>query len=377
MILKQGLKKIDWSIILTSFILTFIGITSVFVNNSFLNINHFNLNRPSLYRNQAIYLLICIIIVFFISKINISILINYSFFIYVFGILLLLFTLLFGMTINNAKSWINIGGFTSFQPSEFMKIFFILYLSYFLGRKSIIKMKDIILSFFIFLIPFVLIILQPDLGTAIVYFFIWLITILSCNTKIINKLSIIFLIFISILILILSMYTKILPVYDYQIERLRVYPDHLFLTGINHYSVGYQVDQSLIAIGSSSLTGKGLGQGTQTQLGFLPEISNDFIFSSLVEELGVLISFIIITLYIFLIWRIYIISTLNISSSRYLLVIGIISIISIHVIQNIGMNIGLIPVTGIPLPFISLGGSFLISLFVSIGLLTSIIINKN
>jgi len=374
--LKQGLIKFDWSLILATFILTLIGITSIFSSNSYLNINQFGEHKPSLYSNQLIYLLIAIFVVVILSQINVDILLNYSFFIYSFGIILLILTLVLGLELNQAKSWINLG-FISFQPSEFMKVFFILYLAYFLGKKSIINFKDIIMSGFVFLIPFVLILLQPDLGTATVYFFIWLIMLLSSNTSSKNKFLLSASMLVGIIVLLLSVYFNLIPLSDYQLSRLKVYPSHLFLEDSYHSGIGYQVDQSLIAIGSSSMKGKGLGLGTQTQLGFLPETETDFIFSSLTEELGIIIALIIILLYSFLIWRLYMISTLNISSSRHLLVIGVISMISVHIIQNTGMNIGFLPVSGIPLPFVSLGGSFLLTLFASIGLLESIIINKN
>jgi len=155
---------------------------------------------------------------------------------------------------------------------------------------------------------------------------------------------------------------------------MNIYPDHLFLRNIYHDDVGYQVDQSLIAIGSAGLMGKGLGNGDQTQLNFLPEAESDFIFSSITEELGLITVMIILGLYIFIVWKFYNISTLNIPSSIYFVIIGIISMISFHIIQNIGMDIGVLPVTGIPLPFVSLGGSFLLTCFVAVGLLESIVL---
>jgi rod shape determining protein RodA len=198
---------------------------------------------------------------------------------------------------------------------------------------------------------------------------------MTTNLNIKSKFLIIF-IFLTVFVGSISLiYFDVVDIPEYQMERIRVYPDHLFLSDTNHSGLGYQVDQSLIAIGSGGFFGSGLGKGLQTQLNFLPEPETDFIFSSISEELGVFGVLIILSLYVFVIWRIYMISTLNLSSAIYFTIVGIICMISFHIIQNIGMNIGLLPVTGIPMPFISAGGSFLIVCFASIALVEGICLN--
>jgi len=365
--IKQFLVKFDWMLLLTSITLSLIGFISIYSGN-------FSNNLKTNHIQQLVYIFIGIVIVFIVSNINISFLLNYSFFIYLGGLILLLLTLFFGETVNASRSWIDLG-FISFQPSEFIKLFIILYTAFYYGRKEKTHIKDVFISFIFFIPSVILVLLQPDLGTALVLVFIWFVITMTTNLKLRYKAFIVIFATISLLVAFSLVYFDVVEIPSYQMERMRVFPDHLLLREGHHSGIGYQVDQSLIAVGTGGLLGKGLGKGLQTQLDFLPEPETDFIFSSMSEELGVIGVLIILSLYVFLIWKIYMISTLNLSSAIYFIIVGIICMISFHVIQNIGMNIGLLPVTGIPMPFISAGGSFLVVCFASIALVEGIYLN--
>lgn len=367
--IKQLIFGLDWSIILVSLLLSLIGIISIYSKGAF-----YSGREASFSSNQFYYLILALLLIIIIAVfINLNNLIHFSFFLYLIGNFFLVITLFLGTTLNQSKSWLRIGTF-GFQPSELMKIFLCLFLAYYLSRKNILNLSDIFVSLIITAVPIVLVLLQPDLGTVLVYIFTWIIMILNTRLSRSDKKALYVMLSLGIISILILFFSGKAQLSGYQVERLKVYPDHLFLNFKYHSGIGYQVDQSLIAISSSGFFGKGLGQGTQSQLGFLPETYTDFIFASIIEELGIFSAILIFALFSFLLFRIYIISTLNIPSSIYFFTVGISSVLVFHIVQNVGMNIGLLPVTGIPLPFLSLGGTFLLTCFISIGLLESVIL---
>lgn len=368
--LKNLITRFDWTLLLACILLCLIGISSIYSSSTNFNISEASLSNTA-YFNQILFIVISVFLVLIVAVLRIDQIINFSILYYTFTTFLLILTLFIGKTINNAKSWIDLG-VASFQPAELSKITLILTLSFYFSRIETIKTKHILISLILTAIPAILILLQPDLGTVLVYIFIWFVVAMSTNWNNKSKGYFLGVIITMLVILAVLMRFGIVNLEEYQKERINVYPEHLFLSKTNHSDIGYQVDQSLIAVGSGKILGKGLGQGTQTQLGFLPEPKTDFIFSSIAEELGVISVLTIFLLYIYIFWRIYMISTLNIPTAIYFTIVGITSMVSIHIIQNVGMNIGMTPVTGIPMPFISLGGSFLVTCFLSIGLIEGI-----
>ena len=289
-------------------------------------------------------------------------LIDISWILYAGSCFLLLVVLFWGSRRLGAQRWIGIGSF-GLQPSEFIKITFILALAAYLGRRkdSIESSVNIFIPALLFAIPFILIAIQPDLGTALVLIpiFVSMIFVAGVNVK-----PIIF--FFTAGILSTPFLWHLL--HDYQKKRLLVFinPD------IDPLGAGYTIIQSKIAIGSGGLFGKGWLSGTQSQLNFLPERHTDFIFSVVGEEWGFIGGAILILLYFIVISRgIRIISTTNDYYGK-IITTGIIAMFSFQVIVNIGMTLGLLPVVGLTLPFISYGGSSIISSVVAIAILLNI-----
>ena len=274
------------------------------------------------------------------------------------GFLLLLF--IFGHTSNGAQSWFSIGGF-SFQPSDMMKLVVILMLAKYFSRRHIEigNFKHIIISGIYALIPFVLVFLQPDFGSAIIIFFIWFgMTLVSGISK--KHLLIVVGAMVVVFALLWGFFFQ-----PYQKARVINFIQPLS----NIHGSGYNVYQSTIAVGSGQIFGKGVGFGTQSRLNFLPEYETDFIFAAFSEEwgfVGVMILFILLGL---IIWRILHMALLGTTNFEILYGLGLAIYFMTHFIINIGMNLGIMPVTGITLPFMSYGGSHLLTEFIGLGIL--------
>lgn len=352
--MKKSLFSFDWYIVSIPIFLAILGISSMF-----------SVKAWDLVYHQIIFVVIGIGLAFLLTRIDVKIVLNYAPLFFLIFLFITLGTLVFGVTRNATTAWYDFFGFT-FQPSEFLKFFYILALARFFVNRTYHTMWHIVQSLCIYTLPVLLVLyLQKDIGTAFVFLFAWLVMILALTFSSMEKKKIFFL-FASGVVL-----TGILAFFllrSYQVERLSVFPDHLFLRLNRHPDIGYQVDQSLIAIGSTSFFGKGLGNGTQTVNGFLPEPHNDFVFASLVESMGISSAILILCFYAFLLYRIYMISQKCQQIYTDLIVAGVLGIFFFHIFQNIGMNIGLVPVTGISLPFISYGGSFMLLSFLLVGL---------
>ncbi len=281
----------------------------------------------------------------------------YLFFI---GVLLLLF--LFGSTNKGATSWFDFGNF-SFQPVDFMKLILIIVLAKYFSRRHV-EIKNLKLIFISALyagLPFFLVFLQPDFGSAMIIFMIWLgMAIVSGISK--KHLAAVFGIG---LLSFLFLWTFIFQ--DYQKARIKTFIDPLS----DVQNTGYNAYQSTIAVGSGQMFGKGVGYGTQSRLKFLPEYETDFIFAAFSEEWGFVGSITILILYLLIIWRIIWQSIYGATNFEMLFGVGVAVMIMSHVIINVGMNIGLMPVTGINLPFMSYGGSHLLTSFIALGILSS------
>lgn len=288
--------------------------------------------------------------------------------IYLVSILLLVFTLIKGIGPGGVRSWIVIGNRFSFQPSEFVKIAYIICMAAMLEdvgddlNKPLVLVRVLVFTF----LPIVLILLQPDTGTAIVYMFIAAIMlfIAGISWKYI---------FIAIGVFILLVPIIWLRLINYQQDRF-----FDFLNPMNDpLGSGYQYLHGQIAIGSGKFFGKGLYQGTQNMFNFIPEKQNDFIFPVLVEELGFVGGMALILLYLFMLFRMYNISKESVDRYGAYMVMGIAGMFLFHIWENIGMTLGVMPITGIPLPFFSSGGTFQLTSLILIGLVLSVAAHRH
>lgn len=283
-----------------------------------------------------------------------------SFYLLFIGILFLLF--LFGDTNKGATSWFDFGAF-SFQPVDFMKLLLILVLAKYFSRRhvEIKNLKLIFISAVYAGVPFVLVFLQPDFGSALIIFMIWLgMAMVSGISK--KHLLAVFgmgaLIFFILWAFIFQ---------DYQKARLQNFLNPL----ADIQGTGYNAYQSTIAVGSGQFLGKGVGYGTQSRLKFLPEYETDFIFAAFSEEWGFVGAAFLLILYILLILRVLWHALYAATNFEMLFSVGVAILLMSHVLVNIGMNIGILPVTGLNLPFMSYGGSHLLTSFLALGIVSS------
>lgn len=281
--------------------------------------------------------------------------------------LILLIAVLFTKPINGATSWFDIGSF-SFQPGEFAKIFVVIFLAFAItkiqsrGKSEINKPTKLLLALSIVLVPVILIIKQPDYGTAATYLVATAVMLFISG---LDKKYIVGTIIV-IAIAIPITYQFILP------EHAKSRIDIFLNPESDPRGAGYNIIQSKLAIGAGQLTGMGLLKGNQTQLGFLYPKTTDFIYAVIGEEMGFIVAGGIILLYVILITKsIYIAKTAKDDLGSYIAA-GIAGIFLFHMIENIGMTMGLLPITGVPLLFVSYGGSSLITSFICIGVLLSI-----
>jgi len=314
---------------------------------------------PSRLFNYLIYIIISFIFFLFFALFDFDILFPFSPIIYIGCVLFLILPFFLGITSRGSTRWIPVGEFT-IQPSELVKPFLALISAWF-WSKGEFTLRKLIFFALAFCPVFILIFLQPDLGSALVTLsmFSGMVVVSGLDFK---KILIFFLLGLSIL-----------PFFwfslkDYQ--RLRI------IHFINPYSdplgEGYNLIQSKIAVGSGGIFGRGLGRGTQSHLFFLPERHTDFIFASLSEELGFLGSSLVLFLYLLFFLRILKIAAKVKEKRLYFLSMSILFYLSFQAIVNLGMNIGILPITGVTLPFVSYGGSSLLSNMISLGLLQAV-----
>ncbi|QQR50424.1 rod shape-determining protein RodA [Candidatus Nomurabacteria bacterium] len=318
----------------------------------------------SLFDKQLLWILISIIIFFTLSAIDVRILKNTKVLVLLFIFFLAILTTLFivGRVVNGAQSWFDFGGF-SFQPTDFMKVIVILLLAKYFSRRhvEIAHFKHIFISGIYALVPFLLVFLQPDFGSAIIIFLIWFGMILVSG---ISKKHLL-LVLGGGLIVFLGLWLFVFQ--QYQRDRIVNFIHPL----ADIHGSGYNAYQSTIAVGSGKIFGKGVGYGTQSRLQFLPEYQTDFIFAAFAEEWGFVGVIILFTLYGIVIWRILKIALVGHSNFEILYGMGVAIFFFSHFVINVGMNIGLMPVTGITLPFMSYGGSHLLGSFAALGILMS------
>lgn len=345
-------SSIDWLLVL--FIIPVLG-AGLVTMKSFTG-------ETTFFSHQLVWIGISFAVMFAFSFIDFRFLkrtdILVTLFIIFSGLLSLLF--LFGHTAKGAQSWFSLGGFL-FQPSDIMKLVVILMLAKYFSRRHIEigNFKHIFISGIYAFIPFILVFLQPDFGSAIIIFFIWFgMTLVSGISK------------RHLIIVVGAMIITFVFLWGFVFQP---YQKHRVLNFVQPLSdihgTGYNVYQSTIAVGSGQVFGKGVGFGSQSRLNFLPEYQTDFIFAAFSEEwgfVGVMILFVLLGL---IVWRILHMALLGTTNFEILFGLGLAIYFMTHFIINIGMNLGIMPVTGITLPFMSYGGSHLLTEFIGLGIL--------
>lgn len=340
------LNSINWPISLVSFLLLSIGILVIFSSSKELAIQQF------------IFTVAGMVFFFFISQFNLQSIKNLIRPFYIFILIALVITLILGFETRGSLRWIPLGIF-NIQPSEFAKPVLILVLARFWSENRSTWLN--ILRSLLWAGPYLLLIfVQPDLGSSLTLAAIWFGMLFAAR---ISFKKIVTLLLIAILIIPASWFF----LHDYQKERVMGF----LAPQSDPLGKGYNQIQSMIAVGSGELVGRGLGRGTQSRLQFLPEFRTDFIFASIAEEMGFVGSVLILALYLFLLLYSLKVAQGIDNAFGFLVILGVASMLLFQGVINIGMNVGLMPITGITLPLISYGGSSLIATLVSLGMLVS------
>jgi len=331
---------------------------------------------PYLYlKKQGAFLILGIVFAFLLIRFDYTQLEKYSPYLYGLALVTLIVVLIFGSEVRGTTGWIGIGGLPPVQPAEFTKIILILTFADFLSRrKGELNTFAQLLPCLVYMgIPFILIMMQPDLGTALVYVVITvgMMYIAGANPSLLTKLIIGSVLAIALVVFLHFRFNMWLPLDDYQFKRLSVFVNP-YQDGQGGRGAGWNTIQSLIAIGAGGFKGTGLYLGTQVQLNFLPERHTDFIFAVIGEEFGFMGAAFLIVLYGFLLARALVICNNSRELYGTLIVAGITAMWLFHIFENIGMCIGLMPITGIPLPFVSYGGSSMLTNMVGVGLILSV-----
>jgi rod shape determining protein RodA len=284
---------------------------------------------------------------------------------YVLSIGSLIFVSVFGEITHGSRRWIEIGG-TPVQPSEIAKLVTIITLAKYLSdrQEEISTLRVFLTSLALAGIPTLLVFSQPDLGSSVIFAAIWFGMVLVAGASLRHVAGLLASALVAIPFALLFL------VSDYQRERIAIWLD----PGKDPLGAGFQSLQAEIGIGSGGLFGKGLTEGTQTQLGYLRTETTDYVFSVLGEELGFVGALLLFGLFILLLWRALRVAELSRDLFGRLLATGLVIYILLQAFINVGVNLGLLPVTGIPLPFVSQGGSSLITLFIGLGILQSILL---
>ena len=354
---ENVLKRIDWMLVFFIIPIILAGLVTM---KSFAPLE----DAGNFFSKQIIWVLLSLAVFFVFSFIDFRFLRKtetlVGLFLFFCGLLVVL--LLAGAMVKGAQSWFSFAGL-SFQPSDIMKIILVLILSKYFSRRHVeIKdIKHIFISAFYALVPFILVLLQPDFGSAMIIFLIWFGMVLVSG---ISKTHL-FLVMASGALAFFLLWTFAFA--PYQKARIANFLNPL----ADIHGSGYNAFQSTVAVGSGQITGKGLGFGTQSRLQFLPEPQTDFIFASFSEEWGFVGSVLLLSLYGLVIWRILYNASLGASNFEMLFGMGVAILLISHILINVGMNLGLLPVTGIPLPFMSYGGSHLLAEFSALGILMS------
>lgn len=356
----KNFRKIEWWIPICALILCGIGLVALFSASYDSGLDEF--------KKQAMWIAVSIIIMLIVMFVDYKIIIKLSPVLYGLAIIMLV-AVLFTKPVNGARSWFEIGnGMFSFQPAEVSKIFFILFLSYVIsiiqrkGRNEINKIPKLAIILAVIAIPLGLIVIEPDYGTAAAYIVATLLMIFVAGID--KKYIIIATVVIAVGVPLA--YNFILPNHARTRINTFLHPEE------DPRGSGYNIIQSKLAIGAGQLTGMGILEGNQTQLGYLYPKTTDFIFSVIGEEMGFIVAGGVIILNVLIITKsIQVAKGIKDEAGAYVAT-GIAGIFLFHTLENIGMTMGLLPITGVPLLFVSYGGSSMMTSFMCIGILLNI-----
>ncbi len=357
----KNILRIDWVLFAAVLLLLGLGLAALYPISHSEHI--LNRGDASHFLRQAVFAVIGLFLFFIFSLSDYRILKSMSSAIFLAGVFLLFAVLFFGKIVKGTSGWISFG-FFNFQPVEIFKIIIIVALAkYFsLNIKTMHESRHIFISLVLVVLPVTLILFQPDLGSALVIIGAWMGILLLAGVK---KNYLLLLVVVGI---VLGVFSWNFFLKDYQKERIAVFLN----PASDPQGAGYNVLQSTVAVGSGGMWGKGLGHGSQSQLNFIPEKHTDFIFAVIAEELGFAGVIFLLALFVIVLTRLFFIAREIRDNFGKLLVSGISAVIFIQIIINIGMNIGIVPVAGIPLPLLSYGGSSLIATLAMLGIAESV-----
>jgi len=355
-------KKLDWILIISAVLLVSIGLLSIY-SSSIGKGNFSNFNKQIIFFVAGIFLMFLFSFFdwrFFRENTYVILII------YLLCLVSLVGLFFFAPEIRGVKSWYKIGEF-SIDPIEFMKIILIILLAKYFSTRHVemYQVRHIILSGFYVLVPAVLIFLQPNLGAVLILLFLWTGVLIISGIKIRHFLILV------LCGLVVFMFSWGFLLKDYQKERIIS-----FILPADPLGAGWSQNQAKIAIGSGGLFGEGIGSGSQTQYGFLPEPQNDFIFAAIAEETGLIGILVLFSLFSILIFRIIKIAIASRTNFPRLFATGFAILLISEIFIHTGMNLGILPIIGISLPFLSYGGSSLISTLIGLGILQNIKTNQ-
>jgi rod shape determining protein RodA len=354
--LLRFLRDIDWTLLILSLILCAIGVLQIYSATQ-------STSEAERWWKQALYIAIGLIVFFLISQIDYHTLLGQSPMLYVTFGLILVFLLILSRVVLGAKRWIGLGGGFKLQPSEFMKLILILMVARYVSelKSDSLDLRELAKLSALVLVPFGLVCLQPDLGTALCYLPILGVGVLLAG---LTRQQAIALILVFVLVVPVGWFF----LKDYQKARITSFLD----PSSDPQGSGYQVIQSKIAVGSGGMWGLGVTRGLQIQLRFLPFAHTDFIFAAFAEEHGFVGVVTVLGLYFLLLMQILQNAQTAPDRAGASICMGVGALLLFHVLENVGMVAGLMPVAGIPLPLMSYGGSSILSFFLMLGLVNNV-----
>ncbi|HWR16438.1 MAG TPA: rod shape-determining protein RodA [Terriglobales bacterium] len=352
-----SLRDFDW--VLLTFVLAICSLGVVEIYSATLHTKFVGVHVKQIY-----WIIFGLVVMFIASRVNYQALLENVPWMYVLSIIALLAVFVFGQKYLGARRWIRIGGSTHFQPSEWVKLVLILAMAKYFADNQFrdMTLRDLIKAGSIVGVPFMLVLVQPDLGTALTYVPIAVMGLFLGGMKFRH----------AALILILAAIVAV-PAYhyglkQYQKDRIRTFID----PDVDPQHKGYQSIQSQIAVGSGGIWGKGTTKGSQTQGLFLPVTHTDFIFAAFSEEHGFVGAVGVLLLYFMVLMRLIQNAQTAPDRAGAFVVMGVVAIFAFHILVNIGMVVGFMPVVGIPLPLMSYGGSSILFMFLALGIVMNV-----
>jgi rod shape determining protein RodA len=350
-------RDFDWLLLVIILLICSVGVMQIYSAT-------YMTKFAGVHLKQIYWILAGIILMFLVSVVSYEAILDNIHWIYLGAIGSLLAVLVFGVKVLGARRWIRMPGGSHFQPSEWVKLILILAIArYFqdLRQREDLSLGDLFKAGLIVLVPFALVMKQPDLGTALTFLPPLMVGLFLGGMR--TKHAVVILLIVCLLAPVAFRHMK-----PYQRERLTSFID----PEADSQGSGYQVQQGLIAVGAGGIWGRGWTKGTQTQGMFIPEPHNDFIFAAYSEEHGFIGATLLLLLYFLVLMRLIHNAQTAPNRAGTYVVMGIVAVLAFHILVNVGMVVGFMPVTGIPLPLMSYGGSSVLFMFLSLGIVNNI-----